>query len=82
MSKGRLKADVVLDAANLSCPIPLMKTVKQVKTMEVGEILEVQSTDPGSKVDITRWSNKIGHSILAVEEDGRLIRIFLRKEEI
>ena len=82
MSVDQLEADVVLDATNLSCPIPLMKTVKRIRSMKAGEILEVQSTDPGSKVDITRWSNKIGHSILAVEEDGRLVRIFVRKEDL
>ena len=71
--------DKVLDATHLNCPIPLMKTLKTIRTMEKGEVLEVLSTDPGSKVDIPRWGKKAGHKILdIIEEEGR-VRIIIEK---
>ena len=35
----------VLDCKGLSCPLPILKTKKQMDTMESGQILKMEATD-------------------------------------
>ena len=42
----------VVDAKNTFCPGPLMELIANMKQIEVGEELEVLSTDEGSANDI------------------------------
>ncbi len=63
----------LVDAKNTFCPGPLMELIGQMKLAEVGDELEVLSTDKGSANDIPEWINKVGHELLdSFEEDGVL----------
>ncbi|MFN8619507.1 MAG: DsrE/DsrF/DrsH-like family protein [Chloroflexota bacterium] len=44
-------AVVAVDARNLSCPMPIVKTAQQMKTVTSGQLVEVLATDPGSLKD-------------------------------
>ena len=37
-----------LDTSGLSCPMPVVKTKKALKELEINDVLEMISTDPGS----------------------------------
>ncbi len=50
-----IKANLLLDAKGLSCPMPIVKTKKAMKDLEAGQVMEVQATDKGSKADIQAW---------------------------
>ena len=69
MSKPE-KIDVHLDCRGMSCPLPILKTKKQINTMESGQVIEVISTDPGSEADFIGWSNQTGHPLLFNEHVG------------
>ncbi|WP_210366929.1 sulfurtransferase TusA family protein [Bacillus sp. REN3] len=68
-----------IDARGAYCPGPLMELVKGIKTAQVGEVVEVLSTDKGSAVDIPEWVNKMGHEIVYTESEGEEFRIAVRK---
>ncbi|SFL90430.1 Rhodanese-related sulfurtransferase [Gracilibacillus orientalis] len=74
-----LKANVVLDATGLACPIPIVKTKKAMKDVEAGQVIEVQATDKGSKADIEAWANSSGHQYLGTQEEGDTLKHYLRK---
>ena len=59
-----------LDAQNLSCPMPVLKSNKALKTLEIGQVLEILASDPGSKTDIPAWSRTTGQELLVSEERG------------
>ena len=59
---------MVLDAKGLLCPAPVIKTSQAVKQIQVGQVLEVLATDPGSKPDLVAWGKMTGNEILGVEE--------------
>ena len=62
------------DASGLRCPMPILKTKKEVSQIEIGQILKVTATDVGTKKDFPAWSNRTGNEIVElVEEDGKLI---------
>ncbi len=54
---------------------------KSINTMEVGEILEFLTDDRVSRMDIPAWSNRTGHEILGVTEDGNTASYLIRKRE-
>ncbi len=71
--------DQTLDARGLTCPMPLLKTKKALEGMEKGQVLEVLTTDPGSKNDIPSFCKKKGYELLGVEDDPEgFIRFFIR----
>ena len=47
-----VKADQTLDCSGLACPMPILKTKKAVDGMQIGQVLEMIATDPGSTSDI------------------------------
>jgi tRNA 2-thiouridine synthesizing protein A len=63
-----VKANEVLDARGLSCPMPMLKTKKTLQGMQSGQVLEVLGTDPGSKNDIPAFCKKNGHELLGYED--------------
>ena len=65
-----IEVQQTLDARNLSCPMPVLKSNKALKTLKIGEVLEIFASDPGSKVDIPAWSRTTGQELLVSEERG------------
>jgi rhodanese-related sulfurtransferase/TusA-related sulfurtransferase len=74
-----LKANVLLDAKGLACPMPIVKTKKTMNTLEAGQVLEVQATDKGSKADMKAWAESTGHQYLGTIEEGGILKHYLRK---
>ncbi|HKK05782.1 MAG: sulfurtransferase TusA family protein [Gammaproteobacteria bacterium] len=69
----------VIDARNTFCPGPLMELIAQMKQAEVGEEMELLSTDKGSAEDVPEWINKVGHEVISNEEKDGVWRIRVRK---
>lgn len=62
------------DASGLRCPMPILKTKKEIQEINIGEILKVTATDIGTKKDFPAWSSRTGNEILElVEEGGKLV---------
>ena len=57
----------VVDARGMPCPGPLISLITALKGLEVGDEVEVLSSDRGSNKDIPTWLNKAGHELVAVE---------------
>ncbi len=70
--------DVLLDARRLLCPLPVIRTQRQVDEMNRGAVLDVLATDPGVLQDIPAWCQVHGHEYLGAERMGREIRCRLR----
>jgi tRNA 2-thiouridine synthesizing protein A len=69
----------VLDAKGLSCPMPLLKTKKEISKINTGEILQVDGTDPGSRNDIPGWCARFGHKYLGEKEESGYMSFFIEK---
>ena len=61
----------VLDAKGLKCPMPIIKAKKEMDVMSVGDLLEVQATDPGSVADFQGWSKTSKTAILKNQRTER-----------
>ncbi len=74
-----IKADKVIDAKGLNCPMPVLKTKKALQEINSGQILEVQATDPGSAADIPALLKKLGHELLSSEKEDGVFKFYIRK---
>jgi tRNA 2-thiouridine synthesizing protein A len=64
----------LLNAKRLLCPMPVIRTQDKVKTLHVGDTLEVVCTDPGALNDIPAWCRINGHQVLSSRrEDDEVI---------
>jgi tRNA 2-thiouridine synthesizing protein A len=68
-----------LDCFGLLCPMPIIQTAKTIKHMKKGEVLEVSATDPGIKDDMPAWCRTSGQEYLGLEEEGEIVRVYVRK---
>ncbi|MDH7486834.1 MAG: sulfurtransferase TusA family protein [Anaerolineae bacterium] len=69
----------VLDARGLQCPMPVVKTSQEIKTIGVGEVLQVLATDPGSMADITAWCKSTGNELLNMEKGGGVFTFYIKR---
>jgi rhodanese-related sulfurtransferase/TusA-related sulfurtransferase len=74
-----LTVNKVLDAKGLACPMPIVKTKKEMNTIEPGQVMEIQATDKGSTADIKAWAESTGNQYLGTVEDGDVLKHYLRK---
>lgn len=69
----------VFDASGLRCPMPILKTKKEVQGIKVGEILKVIATDIGAKKDFPAWAERSGNEILELVEEGNKLIWFIKR---
>jgi len=66
---------ILVDARNLLCTMPVIKTQDAVLAASAGECLRVICTDPGAKNDIPAWCRINGHKLVSIEEADSVISI-------
>jgi TusA-related sulfurtransferase len=60
-----------IDARGAYCPGPLLELIATLKLIEIGDEIEILSSDQGSANDIPEWVAKVGHEMGAItEQDG------------
>jgi tRNA 2-thiouridine synthesizing protein A len=79
MMSEEIKADKIMDLKGLPCPMPIVKVSKGIKEVEVGQIVEAISTDPGSLTDFPAWARTSGNEIVKTEQDGNVITFFIKR---
>ena len=67
-----------IDARGMPCPGPLMSLIGAIREGQVGETIEVLSSDEGSKTDIPAWVAKAGHELVEVRADDGYSRFIIR----
>lgn len=68
-----------IDARGAYCPGPLMELIAALKLVEVGDEIEVLSSDKGSASDIPEWVNKVHHEMVGITEENGHWSIVVRK---
>jgi tRNA 2-thiouridine synthesizing protein A len=68
-----------VDARGAYCPGPLMELIATLKLVDIGDEIEVLSTDKGSADDIPAWVAKVKHELVGVEKLDKHWSIVVRK---
>lgn len=69
-----------LDVRGLNCPLPILKTKKELVRMEPGERLRVRATDPHAVIDFMAFCDKTGHALERHEEIDAEYHFVVRKQ--
>lgn len=74
--------ETVLDARGLTCPLPVLRARKMLKTMEAGALLTVLATDPSSVNDFAIFCEQTGHRLEGwLEDAGGVFQYHIRKTD-
>jgi TusA-related sulfurtransferase len=68
-----------IDARGMACPGPLMALIGAIRQGQVGDVIEVLSSDEGSKSDIPAWVAKASHELVEVSPEDGYARFVVRK---
>ncbi len=74
-----IRADEVIDAVGLYCPVPIIRTAERIKRMAAGGILKVLSDDRVILIDMPAWCRSTGHEYLGHAQNGREYHLFVKK---
>ena len=76
-----LESHKVVDARGSACPGPLLEAKKAMGTIQIGQIIEIWSSDPATKTDIGAWSAKVGHTYLGTVAGEGFERTFVVRQK-
>lgn len=86
LAKEPLDVEVTVDNRGIPCALGIFKVMKEMERVTPGRVLEILSTDRSSKRDLGKWTDRVGHQILEIREEGSalrlLLRFFIRKKEL
>lgn len=74
-----IKADKTLDLKGLACPMPVVKVSKGIKEVEVNQVVEAVTTDPGSLTDFPAWARTSGHEIIDTVQTDNDITFYIKR---
>jgi len=68
-----------VDARGTACPGPLLAAKRAIGEISKGDIMEILSSDEGTKRDIPKWAAKKGHEYLGTVEEAGYFTIYMKK---
>lgn len=68
-----------LDCRGLICPMPVIKLSKAIKALDVGALIEMLATDPGSVPDLEAFEKQTGHRVVERSEANGVFRFLVRR---
>lgn len=68
-----------MDLKGLACPMPIVKVSKGIKEVEIGEILQAVTSDPGALTDFPAWAKTSGNEILKTETEDKETSFFIKR---
>ena len=73
------QADLHVDTSGKFCPVPILEVSKAIKSVGVGQIVEIVATDPGVEADMPAWCKATRNELVALLRDGKTFRAFVRR---
>lgn len=68
-----------LNLRGIKCPLPALRTRKALGSLQRGDLLIVECTDPLAAVDIPNLINQTGDALEETRNDNKLLTFFIRK---
>lgn len=72
-------ADIIVDAKQLACPLPLVRAKKAIDTLQPGQTMQLLTTDKGSMNDFQAWVKQTKHELLEAKEENGVFQFLVKK---
>ncbi len=76
---GSIQMPIRLDTKGLNCPIPILRVKKALMRLELNDTLLVETTDPGSVIDLKVFCRAKGHELMSNSEENGVFKFEIRK---
>ncbi len=71
--------DAELDARQLACPLPILRTKKALSQLTGGQVLKVVATDKEAQKDFAVFCRQTGNELLSSSEQNGEFTFYLRR---
>ena len=72
-----LTADVELNLTGMKCPLPVLKTRRQLNQMKPRSVLKVTADDPAAPLDFEHFCRTSGHDLLSSTEQAGTFTFYI-----
>lgn len=77
-----MEFDTELDARQLACPLPILRTKKSLSQMDSGQVLKVVATDAGAVNDFAEFCRQTGNELLSSVVQGDEFVFLIRRRRV
>ncbi len=74
-------SETTLDVKGMSCPLPVLRANKALRSLSPGDRLRVLATDRAAVADFQAFCRETGHALIAQGEDAGVFSFTIRKRE-
>ena len=74
-----IKVEKTMDLKGLPCPMPVVKISKGIKEVEIGEVIQAVTSDPGALSDFPAWAKTSGNEIIKTETEGKETSFYIKR---
>jgi tRNA 2-thiouridine synthesizing protein A len=72
-------AETLLDTKGMSCPLPVLRANRALRSLKPGEKLRVLATDRAAVADFQAFCRETGHALVAEGEEAGVFSFTIRK---
>jgi len=69
-----------LDVRGAVCPLPVLLSVREIRRVVPGGVLEVLGDDPTMLEDMPVWCERAGHRLIEIGETEGIIRCLIERD--
>ena len=72
-------SETLLDAKGMSCPLPVLRANRSLRSMAPGEKLRVLATDRAAIADFKAFCQETGHALIAMSDEAGVLSFVIRR---
>lgn len=72
-------SETLLDVKGMSCPLPVLRANRALRSMPAGEKLRVLATDRAAVADFQAYCRETGHALVAFGEENGIFSFVIRR---
>ena len=80
-TQDRGMSETVLDVKGMTCPLPVLRANRALRSLEAGDRLRVLATDRVAVADFQAYCRETGHALVAMSEESGVYSFVIRKKE-
>ena len=73
--------ETTLDVKGMSCPLPVLRANKALRSLQPGDHLHVLATDRAATADFQAFCRETGHALVTQSEDNGILSFTIRKRD-
>jgi tRNA 2-thiouridine synthesizing protein A len=74
-----MSEETVLDVKGMSCPLPVLRANRSLRSMPAGAKLRVLATDRAAIADFRAFCRETGHTLMAFSEEAGVFSFTIRR---